>query len=498
VSDKGNLRENPLSSAASGNVGRLALLAAPLVVLLAAAVLAAPALAANLGRVRALQAVDVTASIQERAAAGWRSGWAGVCEGGLLSGEAQAAVNRRVLPFAAMNAVDEGDFGSALRLFRQLEAEGGDGEVAATAYRAALELDWQTAAEHYRPDAFARHRQFWGTVFYQAAQQLFFAGKAKQAAAWYRRADALYDTDGALPDLALVECLAQQGRLTEAWDVYRRALVALPPEEAMQQRGRFERLRLAGLRQWRAQDAENARVAQWLEFYEADGRAEESERLAAAPSPMAPVEYELGEGRKLVGLDYWAEDIETGPFMVVDLYIQSGAADAPDYERVRRVVVNQAANGSFAWDAVPDGVRPAGWPRWVYGPQAGKLSLRELYPGESWLCQEDLPLEGGFGSESVASPIGGVAVYVQGGRIWNDDLSSAALGRRWFDDEGGHNYSYAGYAHPPAGERSVAGMWESPAMAKEVAVWLLAQNGGVVCYADLFLSDLPVMTDDGL
>ncbi|MBX7234894.1 MAG: hypothetical protein K1X65_10945 [Caldilineales bacterium] len=58
MSHKGSLSENPLSSAASGKVGRLALLAAPLVVLLAAAVLAAPALAANLGRVRALQAVD--------------------------------------------------------------------------------------------------------------------------------------------------------------------------------------------------------------------------------------------------------------------------------------------------------------------------------------------------------------------------------------------------------------------------------------------------------
>lgn len=49
---------------------RLALL----VVLLAAAILAAPSLAANLGRVRALQEVDVRASIQERAAAVWRRG----------------------------------------------------------------------------------------------------------------------------------------------------------------------------------------------------------------------------------------------------------------------------------------------------------------------------------------------------------------------------------------------------------------------------------------
>ncbi len=497
MSHKGSLSENPLSSAASGKVGRLALLAAPLVVLLAAAVLAAPALAANLGRVRALQAVDVVAGIQERAAAGWQSGWAGVCEGGLLAGEAQAAVNRRVLPFAAMNAIDEGDFGAALRLFRQLEAEGGDEEVAATAYRAALELDWQTAAAQYRPDAFDRHRQFWGTVFYQAAQQLFFEGKPKQAAAWYRRADALYDTDGALPDLALADCLEQQGRLAEAWDVTRRALVVMPPEEAMQQRQRFEQLRLAGLRQWRAQDPENARVAQWLAFYEADRRAEEGERLAAAPSPMTPLDYDLGEGRKLVGLDYWAEDIETGPFMVVDLYIQSGAAETPAYERVRRVVVNQVANGAFAWDGAPDGVRPAGWPRWVYGPQAGKLSLRALRPGESWLCQEDLPLEGGFGSESVAAPIGG-EVYVQGGRIRGDDRGSGALGRYWFWDGTDYPYSYAGYTGAGWGEHALAGVWAPPAAAKKVAVWLLSQEDGMICHTDLFLFGLPAMIAGGL
>lgn len=96
MSDKGSLRENPLRSAASGKVGRLALLAAPLAVLLAAAVLVAPALAVNLGRVRVLQAVDVAASIQGRAAAGWRSGWAGVCEGGLLAGWLRAGATEGV------------------------------------------------------------------------------------------------------------------------------------------------------------------------------------------------------------------------------------------------------------------------------------------------------------------------------------------------------------------------------------------------------------------
>ncbi len=462
-----------------------------LIMLLVAALLAAPALIANIGRVRALQAVDVRASPQERARDGWQSGWERLCDGESLADGAQDPTTQRVLSFVAMSAIDQGNYDAALRWFRQLEAAGGDENVAATAYRAALELNWQKAVEQYKPNAFNRHRQFWGAVFYQAAQQLFFTGKVKQAAAWYRRADALYDTNGPLNSLALVNCLEQQGRFAEAWDVYRRALAALPAEEALTHRERFNRLRLAGLRQWRQQDPENGRVAHWLEFYEADERAEESVTLTEAPKSMAPFDFDLGEGRKLVGLDYWAEDMETGPFMVVDIFIQSGESDAPSYERARRTVLNQAPNGSFAWDATPDGVRPAGWPRWVYGPDAGVLRSTGLHPDERWLCLEDLPGKGGYGAESWAAPTVKDR-YVQGGRIWNDDRASAALGRYWFKDESGYPYSYAGYAHPPAGERRVAGIWEAPTVAEDVAVWLLAQNGGVVCYTDLFLFGLPV------
>lgn len=454
-----------------------------LATLLGAALLAAPALTANITRVRALQSVDVRASIQDRAANAWQSGWAGVCTAEALANDDRASVDSRLLPFVAMNAIEQGDYGAALRLFRQLEAEGGDLGIEATAYRAALELDWQTAAERYAPDEFDRHRQFWGTVFYQAAQQRFFAGDGKGAAGWYRRADGLYDTVGPLADLALVDCLERDGRFVEAWDVYRRALATLPQAEALTHRERFNHLRLAGLRQWRQQDPGNQRVQRWLAFFEADDRNEESELLHESPNPMQAVDLDLGGGRKLVGLDYRAEDIETGPFMLVDFYIQGGALR---FERLRRVVVNQAVNGSFAWDATPKGVRPAGWPGWVYSAEGGVLSLRTVHPGEIWLCQEDLPSPGGFGSEGATSPIG-AKLYVQGGRIWNDDRGSAALGRRWISADPDFSYSYAGYAHPPASERSVAGSWAPPAAADKVAVWLLVSGDGMVCYTDLFL-----------
>lgn len=462
------------------------LLALTLIGVLLAALRLTPLAVANGERITALAALTgstASGSIDEQA---WDAGWRSLCRPG--AADDPEAASLAAAGFIARGLVDRGDYAGALAEFRQAAGSQDAAEARlASAYAAALEMRWLDAARLYPGQPTARHQRFWGTIFYLAAQELMFRGESDEAAAWYRRADQSYDVQGPYLGLELMECLAQQGRTLEAFDAYRRGLVVLPPDEALAHRERFEQMRLDALRQWQKQDPENAQVTAWLDFYTADRRSEEQETLTSPPQPKTPLTYDLDDGRRLIGFDYRTEDIATGPFMWVDLYVQQGMAEGDPVVRLRRAVLNQAPNGSFAWDAAPDGVRPFGWHGLVYLPDLDALHPAAVFPGERGQCMDAGRIGGSFGLQSIEAPLGDTGRYVQGGQLYAFGSASLSLGRQWYGVVDPYNYSYVNGRPEPNQPWLMAGVWEPAANANQVAVWLLAHADSHGCFNQLVL-----------
>ncbi len=450
----------------------------------------APEARANGERLAALHVLSGSSYGAGRDQLAWDAGWSSLCSSD--DDSAVAPPQAEALSFVAATRLDRGDYAGALAEFRQAaDAAGGAEAELARAYVAALEMRWLEAAELYPGQPTPRHQRFWATVYYLAAQELMFQGRADEAAGWYRRADQGYGVQGPYLGLTLMECLAQQGRTLEAFDAYRRALVVLPPGEALAHRERFEQMRLEALRMWQEQDPANAQAAGWLDFYENDRPAEEQETLADAPQPMVAFTQNLGDGRRLLGFDYRPGDIATGPFMWVDLYVQEGAAEDAPVVRLRRAVLNQAPNGSFAWDAAPDGVRPFGWHGLVYLQNLDALHRAAVFPGERGQCLDAGRIGGSFGLQSLQAPLGDAGPYIQGGQIYAIGPASLSLGRQWYGGVDPHNYSYVSGRPEPDQLWPMADVWERPANADQVAVWLLAHADSRGCFNQLFLFTLP-------
>jgi tetratricopeptide (TPR) repeat protein len=459
-------------------------------------------LLANIERVRALRGLDLLKHEQSLDEVAWDLGWQSLCSAGGGAETVPMPQTEGVLEFSALASLDRGDYATAKALLEHLRAHrSADDEPNGLAYLAALDMDWVGAARSYEPQATPRHERWWGTVFYLAAQKLMFEGELDEAVELYRRADAAYGLHGPYLGLGLVECLVQRGQFLEAWDAYRRALVVMPPEEALDHLPRFGELRLEGLRTWYELDPENEQVEHWLEFYGEESRQEVAmtESLDEEPAPDLPLELDLGDGRTLLGFDYRVEDLETGPFMVVDFYVQEGEGEQAGYRRVRRTVLNQAPNGAFAWDRVPDGVRPVGWHAFVYSPDLTALVWKELTSGEAWLCLDAGRIGTSFGLQGNTAPLMHERPdYVQGGRAFPVGDASLSLGRTWFGVQETHNYSYVGGGRQPDQPQSMVGPWNPAAGADSVAVWLMAHQTSRGCFRELYLFALPNLASPGM
>jgi tetratricopeptide (TPR) repeat protein len=445
--------------------------------------------AANRERIAALHVLagsNYGASMDQLA---WDAGWSSLCQPD--DARPPASLPIEALPFVAATRMERGDYAGALEEFRRVAAESDSAEATlASAYVAALEMRWLEAAELYPVEPTARQRRFWATVFYLAAQDLMFRGQSEQAAQWYRRADAGYDRLGPYLGLPLMECLAQQGQVLEAFDAYRRGLVVLPVDEALAHRERFEQMRLEALRAWRDLNPDNTQVAGWLEFYENDRPVAETETLAEAPQPQVALTHDLSDGRRLIGFDYRPEDIETGSFMWVDLYVQEGVAEGSPVTRLRRPVLNQAPNGSFVWDAAPDGVRPFGWHGLVYLQNLDALHEAAVFPGNSGQCMDAVRIGGSFGLQSLPTPLDSAISYIQGGQLYAMGPAQLSLGRQWYGVADPYNYSYVGGRPEPDQLLPMAGIWERVSSAAQVAVWLLTHSDSRGCFNQLYLFPL--------
>ena len=455
-------------------------------------------LLANVERVQALRGLDLPVHERSLDEAAWDAGWRSLCSPGEVPALASIPASERALEFSALASIDRGDYATAQTILQRLaDRDLADDEPNALAYKAALDMDWLAAARAYRPQSVPRHDRWWGTVFYLAAQQQMFRGASADAADLYRRADAAYGMHGPYLGLGLVECLAQRNRPLEAWDAYRRALSVLPPEEALEHLDRFEALRLEALRAWHGLDPANVRVGGWLAFYEGEAQREpvEPEALRVEPEPQVLLEMDLGDGRALLGFDYRVEDLETGPFMTIDFYLREGQAEQVRFWRVRKTVLNQAPNGAFAWDAVPDGVRPVGWHGFVYSHDLAALSREEVTPGAVWLCLDAGRIGTSFGLQGDTAPIAdGPGPYIQGGKVFPVMDAYLTLGRTWFGVEDPHNYSFLSARFRPSEVKLMVGTWEPVDGADSAAVWLMAHHTSKGCFQELYLFSAPDFT----
>jgi tetratricopeptide (TPR) repeat protein len=452
-------------------------------------------LVSNMERLLVLRRLELTAQVQAVDELAWDAGWRSLCSPGGTQESVPVPASDRSASFVALASIDQGDYAAAKTLLQRLVEQGQVDETPnGPAYLAALNMDWVNAAQAYQPQATTRHQRWWGTVFYLAAQTLMFEGKMEDAADLYRQADAAYGMYGPYLGLGLVECLVEEGRTLEAWDAYRRALVMLPVEEALMHLPRFNELRLEGLRAWLALDPDNAGVAHWLAFYDGDSlpTGTDSELLDVPPQPQVVLDLDLGDAYSLIGFDYRTEDLETGPFMQVDLFMREGQGDDGRIWRMRRTVLNQTPNGSFVWDAVPDGVRPVGWHGLVYSHDLDALVRQELLPGDPWQCLDAGRIGSSFGLQSNSVPLPPVpTVYVQGGEVFLFGDGSLSLGRRWFGIAGSTEHSYVPGGRKPDSVEFVADSWQLPDGAHHVAVWLLAHQTSKGCFRGAFLFSMP-------
>jgi tetratricopeptide (TPR) repeat protein len=453
-------------------------------------------LLANIERVRSLRGLELPVYERSLDEAAWDAGWRSLCAPGGAETPYPVPASERALQFSALASMDRGDYAAARALLRRLVDAGlaGD-EPNGLAYLAALEMDWIGAARAYEPQGAPRHERWWGTVFYLAAQQRMFNGALDEAADLYRRADAAYGVHGPYLGLGLVECFVREGRLLEAWDAYRRALVVMPPQEALAHLARFEELRLEGLRAWRERDPANEQVAHWLAFYEADSWQElaGAEVVQGEPQPMVPVEANLEGGQALLGFDYRVEDLETGPFMVADFYLREGRGEPAEYRRVRQVVLNQAPNGAFAWDAAPDGVRPVGWHGLVYSHDLAAIEYGDVGDGGRWLCMDGGAIREAFGLQSALAVVPtGASIYLQSGQAYVTGGGTLAHGRRWFGaGDATYPYSYLGGGYLQDQVQGMSGTWVPDDGTETVAVWLFSMQVGQACARNVYL--FPVM-----
>jgi tetratricopeptide (TPR) repeat protein len=453
-------------------------------------------LVANIERVRAVKGLDLSERGPTLEELAWEAGWRSLCSPAEAEMHISMPSSNRVLQFGALASMDDGDYATAQALLQRLADQGlADDEPNALAYQAALDMDWVEAAQAYEPQATPRHERWWGTVFYLAAQRLMFEGDLDRAAELYRRADAAYGVHGPYLGLGLVECLVQRGRSLEAWDAYRRALVVMLPDEALGHLARFGELRLEGLRAWHELDPENERAAHWLAFYEGEalGKTVDSEALEGEPIPQVSLELDTGDGRMLIGFDYRVEDLETGPFMEVDFYLREGQGEQSRYRQVRQTVLNQAPNGAFAWDVVPDGVRPVGWHKFLYDRNLAAIQYRDLSRQVRWLCMNGGAIQEAFGLQSKLTTVRLEApVYVQGGHAYVSDEGSLAHGRRWFGVDGTtYPYSYLVGGHLQNEVQSMVGVWIPDAGVEAVAVWLFSAKIGQACTRNVYLFSVP-------
>jgi tetratricopeptide (TPR) repeat protein len=455
----------------------------------------APGVAANRERLEALHALvdsERSGTVDELA---WDAGWRSLCSA--TAETAAAASSQAAVEFLARSHVDRGDYASALVEFRRVAAGGDAAEASlASAYVAALELRWLDAARLYPGQPTPRHQRFWGTVFYLAAQELMFRAQAGEAADWYRQADQSYGVQGPYLGLGLVDCLAQQGRTLEAFDAYRRALVVLPADEALAQRERFEQMRLEALRAWQKSDPANQRVARWLEFYSNDTRAEGIEEFAGEPTPTSILDEDIGDGNTLIGIDYQEEDIETGPFVWVDMYLKNGSV----VERRRRVAFNYAPNGAFVWDAAPDGVSPFGWYTRIYNGDMAALRYQRTSTGDVDLCMDSARIGAGFDFQGFEVPLktSEPHAFLQGGISSASEDGVAALCRRWSGtlDENPFNCVQP-LLTGPSPRASTAGTTSIPANADRLSAWIVSSStAGVACFGHVFLTAIPPIGEE--
>jgi len=141
---------------------------------------------------------------------------------------------------------------------------------------------------------------------------------------------------------------------------------------------------------------------------------------------------------------------------------------------------------------VPDGVRPVGWHGLVYSPDLAALYREEILPREAWLCLDAGRIGISFGLQSTTVPLPEEPpVYVQGGRAFLFEGGSLSLGRTWFGIPDPYNYSYVGGGRTPDEVQAMTGMWEPPATAHGVAVWLLSHQTSKGCFRDIYLFTIP-------
>jgi tetratricopeptide (TPR) repeat protein len=452
----------------------------------------APDVVANAERVEALHVLAGSVQAGSVDEAAWDAGWRSLCSPDLAG--AAAGSSQEAMAFVASSQIDRGDYAGALAEFRRIAAgdDAGAAELA-SAYVAALEMRWLDAARLYPGQPTPRHERFWATVFYLAAQELMFRGQTEEAAPWYRRADEGYGVLGPYLGLSLVDCLAGQGRTLEAFDALRRSLAVAPPDEALAQRQRFEQMRRDALQMWQAQDPDNALVAGWRAFFDNDRPVESQETLEGAPQPMMMLAEDLGDGRTLIGMDYRQEDIETGPFLWVDLYLRVSAPEGERITRQRHAVLNQAPNGAFTWDAAPDEVRPFGWHGFLYRWDPAALTQERGGANAARLCLSAGGPGSSIGSQSLLVPLSGSGQrrYVQSSRVWPVGDSQFSVGRRWSgtDEQNPHGYTKNGPG--TAGSVSSAGIWTPPPDATGFVNWLIVHQAGKACFADNMVFRLP-------
>lgn len=424
-------------------------------------ILSLPILRNNLANVRVLQSLEVSNRIENAEELAWNKGWEGLCSGSTTAQNVQTANL-----FAAQANIDLGDFVTAEAQFEALSQE----NELAQAYWLALNMDWLAAVEHYPEPSSARHRRFWATVFYLAAQQAMFAGDGVNATRLYGQADADYGAYGPFAGLGLVSCLEESGRVLEAFDVYRRSLVTLPPAQALAHQSQFARLRLAALQRWQQQQPNSAQIARWLELFT---------RPEQIPVVSVPLTIPLTNGRQLQALDYRPEEIETGPFMTIDFHI----CHQTTCHITSKVVLNQAPNGAFLWDDVPDAIRPTGWHTLIYSPDLGAIE----YGPNHVLCLNSDLISASFGLQGKIVPLEG-GLYVQGATGWAENGGAFTAGRAWFT--GDYAYSYIATIFPGPIANPV-GTWPVPAGTSTAAVWLIGQATGRVCLTQLYFFALP-------
>ena len=151
-------------------------------------------------------------------------------------------------------------------------------------------------------------------------------------------------------------------------------------------------------------------------------------------------------------------------------------------------MLNQAPNGAFAWDAVPDGVRPVGWHGLVYSHDLAALSREEIIDDEVWLCLDAGRIGTSFGLQGITAPLPPEEpTYIQGGGVFRSGDGGLTVGRTWFGTQEVHNYSAVGGGRGTDEIANMTGTWSPASGVNSAAVWLMAHQTGKGCFRELYL-----------